>query len=117
MIIGVDHLEFVVADIDAVAEFFVKLGFTEVRRTEHHGEAVEIRVPGPEGIILEFHTGLSTEPPGLNHIAFRVDNTQATVEQFAAAGIVIPDAKIADKSGRSISSFRDPSYNRWQLSE
>ncbi|GAA1022668.1 hypothetical protein Aple_092390 [Acrocarpospora pleiomorpha] len=118
MIIGIDHIEIVVADIDAMSTFFQTLGFTEVRRTDHHGQAVEMLVPGTEGTIIEFHTGHATEPPGLNHIAFRVDDCAATVEELRGAGVPIPrDAKVAANSGRLVASFRDPMYQRWQLAE
>ena len=117
MITGIDHMEIVVRDVDEMAEFFGKLGFEEVRRTDHHGSAVEMRVPGPDGIIIEFHTGHPTEPPGINHIAFRVESTQGTVEEFRALGVELQAAHGAQTSGRLIATFRDPLHRRWPLSE
>lgn len=117
MITGIDHIEMVVADVDAAADFFAKLGLVEIRRTEHHGSAVELRIPGAEGIILEVHTGTNIEVPGINHIAFRVDDCVGTVEAARGAGVDVADAKIAQASGRRVASFRDPFYNRWQFSE
>ncbi|CAG0955394.1 partial methylmalonyl-CoA/ethylmalonyl-CoA epimerase, partial [Anaerolineae bacterium] len=87
MITRVDHIEMVVPDIDIVAEFFKKLGFEEVRRTAHHGSAVEMRLPGQDQVLFEFHTGHATEVPGINHIAFKVEDCQATVAELKAKGI------------------------------
>jgi catechol 2,3-dioxygenase-like lactoylglutathione lyase family enzyme len=117
MITGIDHIEIVVKDIDAMATFFTRLGFTEIRRTDHHGKAVELQVPGAEGIVIEFHTGYPTETPGINHIAFRVDDTVETATQFRELGVDINEPKVAENSGRAIASFRDPMHMRWQLSE
>lgn len=117
MIVGIDHIEIVVRDIDEMAELFGKIGFEEIRRTDHHGKAVEMRVPGPDGIVIEFHTGHATEPPGLNHIAFRVDDAAETVAQMRSVGVELADAHIAKNSGRLISTFRDPMHMRWQISE
>jgi glyoxylase I family protein len=118
MLLGIDHIEMVVPDIDIVAEFFKKLGFEEVRRTEHHGSAVEMRLPGENQTLWEFHTGKSIEVPGINHIAFRVDNIEATVAELQARGIRFDGSiKRAAGSGRVTANLRDPNYHRLQLTE
>ena len=115
MITGIDHLEICVADIDAVAEFYKKLGFEEVRRTKHHGDAVELRIPGTK-TIFEFHTGKEEEVPGLNHIAFRVDDIEAAVAELQDKGVTfITPISTAKSTGRSTANFRDPTYQRHQL--
>jgi glyoxylase I family protein len=116
MIIAVDHVEICVPDIDAIAEFYKKLGFIEVRRTKHHGDAVELKLPGENQMIFEFHTGKEEEVPGLNHFGFRVDNIEAAYADAKAKGIeFITPIATAKSTGRSTVNFRDPAYMRHQL--
>jgi glyoxylase I family protein len=116
MITRIDHLEICVADIDAVAEFYKKLGFIEIRRTTHHGQAVELALPGENQVVFEFHTGKEEEVPGLNHIAFYVDNMEESVAEFEAKGIkFITPISTAKSTGRTTCNFRDPTHQRHQL--
>ncbi len=118
MILGIDHIEICVKDIDLAAEFFKNMGFTELNRTAHHGGAVEMRVPGDQNILIEFHRGLPTETPGLNHIAFLVDDMQQTVATLAEKGIEM-DAppKTSSNRGCQMASLRDPAHMRYQFTD
>jgi len=117
VITGIDHIEFVVKDIDEMSQFFSKLGLKEIRRTSHHGSAVEMLVPGSEGTIIEFHTGKPTEPPGINHIAFRVDSCESTADDLISQGVTLDNPPRTGASGRTTTTLRDPMYQRWQLAE
>ena len=118
MITGLDHLEFCVGNIDEVAEFFKKMGFTEVGRTDHHGGAVELMMPGEQKILFEFHYGKDTEAPGLNHIAFKVDNMEETYRAFSEKGIkfVAPPKHSANRNC-SMCNTRDPAHMRYQFTD
>ncbi|MCW5852439.1 MAG: VOC family protein [Anaerolineae bacterium] len=116
MITRVDHLEICVGDIDAVAELFKKLGFVEIRRTKHHGEAVELSLPGEDQLVFEFHTGKDEEVVGVNHIAFKVDNLEEAVAEFEARGVKFSTPIATSKAtGRSTCNFRDAAHLRYQL--
>lgn len=119
MIQGIDHIEFVVRDIDETAEFFTKLGFTEIRRTTHGGGSVEMRVPGTgeNPIVFEFHLGMPGERAGIDHIAFRVENTEKTVQDLIGKGVKFAVGTHAASTKRVVASFRDPMYVKWQLAE
>jgi catechol 2,3-dioxygenase-like lactoylglutathione lyase family enzyme len=115
MIRGIDHIEICVRDIDEVAEFYKKFGMEEVRRTEHHGKTVEMRIPGTK-TIFEFHTGKYEELPGINHIAFRVDDVDTEVEELKEKGVEFhTDIILSKGSGRKVCNFRDPMYFRYQI--
>lgn len=118
MIKGIDHIEICVKDLDAAADFFTKMGFAEIGRTNHHGGAVELRVPGEQNILIEFHRGLPTETPGLNHIAFLVDDMQTTGAELTGKGIEF-DAppKTSLNRGCQMASLRDPAHMRYQLTD
>jgi len=118
MIKGIDHLEVVTRDVEAMAEFLKKLGFKEVRRTDHHGLAIEVRPPGENQPVFELHAVAESYNPGINHIAFTVDDCQATFEQLKAKGIVFQsEPELIQSSGRIVASFRDPDGFRIQLAQ
>ena len=118
MLKRVDHIEIVVRDVNEMAEFFSKMGFEEIRRTEHHGGAVEMKLPGPDQVIFEFHTMEMQENPGVNHIAFLVEDSQGTVDELKSQGISFDkEAYLFKTTGRVLSNFRDPQGFRLQLTE
>ncbi len=118
MVVGLDHLEFCVGNIDEVADFFKKLGFTEVGRTDHHGGAIELMSPGEQGILFEFHYGKDTEAPGLNHIAFKVDDMEQTYQELTAKGVQFAaPPKQSKNRGCSMANTRDPAHMRVQFTD
>lgn len=42
MITQIDHIEMIVNDVDAHVEFYQKLGFKLLTRTDHHGGSAEL---------------------------------------------------------------------------
>lgn len=118
MIRKVDHIAMCVPDVDEMAEFFKKMGFEEVRRTDHHGASVEVRLPGENQVVFEFTKLGTTEVPGVNHVAFQVDDCQAVVSQLKVEGIMFDsEAHLVQASGRVIASFRDHHGFRFQVTE
>ena len=118
MIRKVDHIAMSVPDPNIMADFFVNLGFEEVRRTDHHGGSVEVRLPGENQVLFEFTTLRSTENPGVNHIAFLVDNCAEVVAELKANDVKFDtEAHFVEASQRVIASFRDPLGFRLQVTE
>jgi catechol 2,3-dioxygenase-like lactoylglutathione lyase family enzyme len=118
MLKRVDHIEIVVKDLAHMSEFFQTLGFQVVRRTEHHGGAVELKLPGPDQVIFELHTLEAEENPGINHIAFLVEDSQATVDALTAKGIEFETGPYHfPATGRTLTNFRDPQGFRVQFTE
>ncbi len=118
MLERVDHIAITVPDVNQMAAFFKHLGFQEVRRTDHHGGAVEVKLPGEGQVILEFTTLRANENPGVNHVAFRVADCEKAVTHLQARGIKFDSgAHKVPESGRVIASFRDPLGFRLQLTE
>ncbi|MDT3437154.1 VOC family protein [Haloarcula sp. 1CSR25-25] len=116
MIGKIDHIEIEVSDADEMAEFFEKLGYEKHRETEHHGESYEYVPADGEGPLFEIHTVSDEETPGINHIAFDVDDIEAVTEQLEEEGV---DSLVGpydvDKTGRTITNFRDPDGHRFQV--
>ena len=118
MLKRVDHIEIVVQDLDAMAGFFQSMGFEVIRRTEHHGGAVELKLPGPDQVIFELHTLEAEENPGINHIAFLVEDSPGTVAALRARGIEIDQEPFYfPATGRTLTNFRDPQGFRVQFTE
>jgi glyoxylase I family protein len=118
MLKKVDHIAICVKDVNVMADFFRKLGFEEVRRTDHHGGAVEVRLPGEDQILFEFTTLRSSENPGVNHIAFLVEDCQEAAEELKSQGVALDsEPHKVESSGRFIASFRDPYGFRLQITE
>ena len=45
-VLGIDHIELIVRDVDEFVEFYQKLGFEVLMRTSHHGGSAELKLPG-----------------------------------------------------------------------
>ena len=55
MIKGIDHIELIVRDFNVYVAFMKTLGFEGVSHTAHHGQSVELKVPG-------FHSARASVP-------------------------------------------------------
>ena len=113
-ILALDHIQFIVTDLDESVDFFTKLGFKLYRRTEHHGGSAELRM-FPEGTILEIHATETTENPGHDHFALLVDDLDEAIKTLREKGIKISDPRETPATGRRLANFRDSSGFRWQL--
>jgi glyoxylase I family protein len=112
--LGIDHIDIAVANPHQVADFLISLGFTEVRRTDHGGGAVELRFPGgTEQPILELTPAVSENgdklPLGLRHIALRCANIDEAFAALSKNGFTFdkPPRTIAH-TGRRVTSVIDP---------
>ena len=116
MVLGIDHIELIVRDVDQHVEFFQKLGFKLLMRTSHHGGSAELQLPGDNQPVLEIHTVTGEETIGVNHIAFKVANAQESYDEITGKGIV-PERgpHFVESTGRTNVNLRDPDGWRLQL--
>lgn len=116
MITRIDHIELIVRDVDEFVRFFELIGFEVLRRTQHHGDSAEVKLPGPEQTIFEIHRVAGEENPGVNHIAFQVADVQAAYAHLAGQGLEFDkEPWRVPQTGRMIANFRDPDGWRLQL--
>lgn len=116
MITGIDHIEIIVTDLEAHVRFFETLGFEVLARTVHHGGSVEMKLPGEQQTIFEFHEVIGEENPGINHIAFRCDDVRETFSNLRARGVSFTSEPHAvPATGRTNANLRDPDGFRLQL--
>ena len=111
----IDHIEIEASDAEEMAEFLKKLGYEELRQTEHHGTSYELEPADGDGPIFEIHTVEGEEVPGINHIAFAASDVEETAKQLREEGVErVVDPYYVDKTGRTICNFRDPDGRRFQ---
>jgi len=113
-ILALDHIQFVVQDLEVSIEFFNKLGLKLDRRTDHYGESAELRM-FPGGTVFEIHATEPSENPGHDHFALLVEDLDAAIKELREKGIKISDPRFVRTTGRQLANFRDPSGFRWQL--
>jgi glyoxylase I family protein len=116
MLLGIDHIELIVRNVDESVDFFTTMGFGVVRRTPHHGGSAELKLPGEGQPLFEIHTVEGQEVPGVNHIAFLVEDVKKSHRELSARGIRFSETPgLSKATGRTIANFRDPDGWRLQL--
>lgn len=125
-ILGVDHIGVAVADLDtAVKRYSVLLGLVEVHREVNVAQGVveAMLVPAPavgdpDAIGMQIlaplddssvlHRFLHRRGPGLQQLAYRVDDLDATIGLLRCAGVRLLDGAPAAGTGGSRIAFVHP---------
>lgn len=116
MVTRIDHIEIIVRDAAEYIAFMETLGFEVITRTTHHGGSAELKLPGEGQPIFEIHQVEGEENPGVNHIAFSVDNAQEAYDQLTDAGVTsAKPPHYVRSTGRLTVNLRDPDGFRIQL--
>lgn len=96
------HTGVVVEDLDAAAEHYAAIGFTDGERISVPEQAIEAIVyPAGENRWLELISPTDTEGPiatfmgkrgeGMHHVAYQVDDISAELARLKAAGVRLID--------------------------
>jgi methylmalonyl-CoA/ethylmalonyl-CoA epimerase len=124
----IDHIGVAVEDIDAALELYSKT----FEMTVAHRETVESQ--GVEAVLLDVGDGhvelmrplsadspvgkfLDRKGPKLHHVAYAVDDIDATLEQLAAAGLELIDKEARPGIRRSRVAFLHPRTTGGVLTE
>jgi catechol 2,3-dioxygenase-like lactoylglutathione lyase family enzyme len=120
-ILGIDHIDIVVADPEAMAAFLVNVGFSIHRRTAHGGGSIELIFPGEgEQPVLELTSQVDAQgkvrPLGLRHVALRADDVERAFEHFKSAGLTVTgEPRTVPDTGRRLINLRDPEGGTLQV--
>lgn len=117
MIKAIDHIEIVVSNLDEMSEFLELLGFEKVRETHHHGKSIEYQIPDQKKPLIEIHEAEKEEQPGINHLAFLVEDLEGMTEILRETGAshLSANNEPAESTGRTNTNLRDPDGRRIQL--
>lgn len=116
MVKRVDHIELIVRDAEETHDFLTEIGMETVRETDHHGKSYEVKPKDQEKPIIELHTATGEENPGINHLAFEVDELEELTENLKDNGIQVDrESHLVESTGRVKSDIRDPDGRRVQL--
>ncbi|MBO4208643.1 VOC family protein [Micromonospora echinofusca] len=116
MLVRVDHIDLKVPHLDDAVEFFTSVGFQVVRRMAERG-SVEMVLPGENQVLFEIRHDPTVEVTRIDHIAFAVDDPEASVDQIKAAGGTFSREHHPTPTGRTVSNFADPHGGKWQLAD
>ena len=111
---GLDHIDIVVTDVEAMSAFFQTVGFTVIRKTDHGGGAVELRFPGTgRQPILELTSEVdgsgNKRQLGLRHMALRSANIRQTFDDFIARALPLKgEPRKVEATGRTLINLTDP---------
>lgn len=111
----IHHIAVICSDKDKALEFYhQKLGFPIIRenyRPERDDWKIDLKMGDCEFelfIMKDHPKRLSPEAYGLRHIAFRVENVDATVAELASKGIVCEPIRRDTYTGAKMTFFHDP---------
>jgi len=137
----IDHIDFIVDDLEKVEEYFTKtLGFKLLRHTEHAGKSNELQSPagdfffdfhqGTEEVYKQAREGLGVAgqrsraeipegacqfKPIFSHIAFKVDDINKEYEELKSKGVLRPEdgPGFNPTTGRTLVDTPDADGRRW----
>ena len=111
----IDHIEYIVRDVDQFVDFLEMFGFEVVRKTVHHHGSAEVKLPGEKQPLIEIHRVEGDENPGINHVAFATEDIDAVAEILKEKGIEHRGPRFFEPTGRMLLNFRDPDGFRIQV--
>ncbi len=124
----IDHLDFIVGDLEKAEEYFTeKLGFKFLRRNEHQDKSISSELTAPAGdIILQLHQGSEEELKKrgeqvpefalyINHIAFKVDDINKEFEELKNKGVSFKSTApvFNPVTGRTLANAADSNGCYW----
>jgi len=116
-LLGIDHIEIIVKDaesMEAMIDFYRKMGFELTLRTDHHGGSAEISIPS--GPVVEMHVGSRQEVIGINHVAYVIDDLDKAYEYLVSHHVKFADPPtFVHSTGRRLANLRDTEGWRVQL--
>lgn len=112
----IHHIAIIVSDYALSKDFYVnKLGFSIIRenyRSERNDRKLDLQCGNIEHEIFGVSNPLARvsnpEACGLRHLAFKVDDVEATVKELEALGIPCEPIRTDEFTGKKMTFFKDP---------
>ncbi len=112
--LGLDHVHLIVKNLEEAIEFYEMIGLEFVEHTEHARKACMMRTPGGK-ILYEIQEAGTIENPGLNHMAFLIEDLDALCEKLEEKDVKVDGPVFVKATGRRLATIRDPHGFLWQL--
>jgi catechol 2,3-dioxygenase-like lactoylglutathione lyase family enzyme len=112
--LGLDHVHFLVKNLEESIEFHKMLGLDFIEYTKHGGNACVMKAPN-DNTLIELQEVGNIMNPGLNHIAFLVDNLDDFCANLKEKGIEIDGPLDNLNTGRRLATVRDQHGFLWQF--
>ena len=116
-ITGIHHVAIICSNYEQSKKFYVEiLGFSIIKETfraERNSYKLDLTVGGNDQIELFSFPNppqrvSSPEACGLRHLAFAVNDLDATVSHLKSKGVQIEDIRIDEITGKRFTFFKDP---------
>lgn len=117
---AIHHIAIIVSDIESAKDFYVsKLGFEIIRenyRDQRNDWKLDLKIGDGEHTV-ELEISAEPDPPkrvsrpeacGLRHLAFCVEDVDATVAELEKLGIVCEPVRYDDYTHKKMTFFFDP---------
>jgi len=113
---SVNHVAIIVSDLEVSRDFYLnKLGFILISQLDRPERRSTVLYLDAGNCMIELFSfpdppGRQSRPEacGLRHLAFTVNDLQATVEKLNKLNIVTEPVRIDARTGRKMTFFRDP---------
>ena len=112
---GIHHVAIIASDYQRSKRFYTELlGLAIVAETyRKQRDSYKLDLRTPDGVQIEL---FSSPPPrvsrpeacGLRHLAFRVPDVAAAVQELRDQGIAVEDIRIDEFTGKRFTFFADP---------
>lgn len=116
-LLGVHHVAVIASDYGRSKRFYTEtLGLTVVAETYRAArDSYKLDLRLPDGAQVELFSFPSAPPrpsrpeaQGLRHLAFRVEDLEATVVVLEARGVEVEPVRVDELTGRQFTFFADP---------
>lgn len=123
---GIHHIAILTDNYEQSKQFYTEvLGFEiiqEVYRAERQSYKLDLAINGKYQIELfsfpDYRERASfPEAKGLRHLAFAVDNVEASIQELRTKGVEVQDVRIDEFTGKKFTFFYDPNGQPLELYE
>ncbi|AEK61790.1 SMU1112c/YaeR family gloxylase I-like metalloprotein [Collimonas fungivorans] len=114
---GIHHVAIIASDYQRSRRFYTELlGLAIVAETyREQRDSYKLDLRTPDGVQIELFSFPSPPPRpsrpeacGLRHLAFRVPDVAAAVQELRGQGIAVEDIRIDEFTGKRFTFFADP---------
>ena len=125
-IMRLDNIGVAVHDVERIAQFFeTDLGLPTELNLAAEPPSAQVTVGAQYLYVFQVtastsaalrQPALNTNPPGVDHLSFTVDNIDVTYSELLERGVVFDGPPVAEEAwGLRLAGFQDPEGNRYYL--